>query len=114
VGIDVHKAFCLAATLVPGPETPVEWRETNEAWGPLPPLSRLAMEAFFIVIAIEHPFVVIFATRPEDPDRDYFSLALGMSSVLKGGTQAFAGYEAVLGLEDITNQVMTAGLRLEL
>ncbi len=46
-------------------------------------------------------------------DEDYFRITLGVSAVFQGGTQVFLNYDTVAGLEDITSNVITAGVRLE-
>jgi len=141
-------ASCQVITPVPGREAPVEWQETDDARGLPLPLSSVVMADSFIVLAMEHRFVVIFSAHaggpgaahsaaqrpaahrngsnpprppghnilqvsPDHPDRDHFSLPLGISQVPKGGTQGFVAYEAVLEPEDITSHAVTAGLRME-
>ena len=49
----------------------------------------------------------------DSPDRDYLTIGLGISTVYKGGSQAFLLYETVLGLDDIEEHVFTGGLRME-
>ncbi len=46
-------------------------------------------------------------------DEDYFRITLGVSAVFQGGTQVFLNYDTVAGLEDITSNVITAGVRME-
>ena len=47
------------------------------------------------------------------PDEDFYAVSLGFNSVLRGGTQLFLNYDTVLGLDDVTQHVFTAGIRLE-
>ena len=67
VGIEVHKASCRVAMLVAGREAPVAWRATRDAERRLAPLRRVAMANSSIVLAMEHPFVVISSMRPAEP-----------------------------------------------
>ncbi len=60
------------------------------------------------------PNVNRFSVPTDSPDRDYFALGFGVSSVFQGGTQAFLNYETVLGFKDVANHIITAGIRLEL
>ncbi len=55
---------------------------------------------------------LLFVT--DAPDRDYFSMGLGLSAVFKGGTQAFVDLRTLLGLTDFTETVITIGARFEL
>jgi outer membrane autotransporter protein len=47
----------------------------------------------------------------DSPDRDFFNLAFGLSATFRGGISAFALYETVLGLRDVTSHRVTAGIR---
>lgn len=49
----------------------------------------------------------------DDPDRDYFDLGAGLSTVFPGGIQCFLDYSTVLGYDDLSVHRITAGLRLE-
>ena len=57
--------------------------------------------------------VAAFNIRTRDGDEDFFSVGAGASMVLTGGTQAFLSYDTVLGLDDISNHVITLGVRGE-
>jgi uncharacterized protein YhjY with autotransporter beta-barrel domain len=48
----------------------------------------------------------------DNPDRDYFNLGAGMSAVFQRGVSAFAYYETILALKDVTAHQVTVGLRL--
>jgi outer membrane lipase/esterase len=50
--------------------------------------------------------------RSSPADEDFFGLSLGISSVLGGGTQWFVNYDTVLGLDDVTQHIFTAGVRV--
>jgi outer membrane autotransporter protein len=52
--------------------------------------------------------------RTDAPDRDYCNLGAGLSMTFRGGTSAFAYYETVLGLADVTIHNFTLGVRVEL
>lgn len=54
---------------------------------------------------------LIFPT--EEPDRNYFRISAGISAVLKNGFSAFASYETVQGLRDISHHGVLLGLRKE-
>lgn len=62
---------------------------------------------------LHDPNRVQLAASTDEPDRDYFTLGLSLSGVFRGGTQGFVDYETVLGLDDITDHVITAGVRAE-
>lgn len=49
----------------------------------------------------------------EDPDRNYFTLGLGISAVLQSGMSAFVNYSTVLGYGDLSHHSLTAGARWE-
>ena len=59
------------------------------------------------------PFNVFFSVPTDDPDRDFFGLALGVSHQFKAGVAAFLNYETVLGLRAVNAHTFTAGLRVE-
>lgn len=48
------------------------------------------------------------------PDRNFFNISAGLSTVLKHGISAFFDYETILGLSDIETHKFTAGVRIEL
>lgn len=55
-----------------------------------------------------------FWSAPTDnPDRNYFTLGLGVSGVFKGGMQAFFDYETILGLSNLSYHIFTVGVRSE-
>lgn len=47
------------------------------------------------------------------PDRDYFSLGVGVSSVFQNGAQAFVDIKTLLGMDDVSETVLTLGGRME-
>jgi outer membrane lipase/esterase len=47
----------------------------------------------------------------DSPDQDFFTLGAGVSATFRGGISAFALYETVLGLRDVTSHRVTAGVR---
>jgi uncharacterized protein with beta-barrel porin domain len=49
----------------------------------------------------------------DEPDRNYFNLGAGVSAVFSHGIMAFFDYATILGLEDISSHVFTAGARVE-
>ena len=52
-------------------------------------------------------------TTSEGPDRDFGTLGVGVSSVFKGGLQAFFMYERWFEIRDISVNLLTAGVRWE-
>jgi len=64
-------------------------------------------------VFINDPFSTPFAVPTDNPDRDYFKVGGGISFVVKNGIQGFVDYEATLGLDDISNHVVTVGGRYE-
>lgn len=50
----------------------------------------------------------------DDPDEDFFIASAGTSLVLAGGTQMFINYDTVLGLDEVTSETITVGVRFEL
>ncbi|MDX1654530.1 MAG: autotransporter outer membrane beta-barrel domain-containing protein [Candidatus Competibacteraceae bacterium] len=62
---------------------------------------------------LNDPQNILLAVETENPDRNYFSLGLGVSGVFPNGLQAFADYEATVGQEDVEDHLVTAGVRWE-
>jgi uncharacterized protein with beta-barrel porin domain len=56
----------------------------------------------------------VLAVITGNPDRNYFSVDLGISGVFKRGTQAFFGYQTIHGLQNFDDHIFTAGVRFEL
>ncbi|MEM7768706.1 MAG: autotransporter outer membrane beta-barrel domain-containing protein [Pseudomonadota bacterium] len=54
-----------------------------------------------------------FTITTNPADESSFDLALGASALLPNGFSAFAEYQAVLGLENVTHQGLALGLRTE-
>ncbi len=66
---------------------------------------------------VHDPFndgTTLFSVPTDDPDRNYFSVAAGLSTVFSGGKQAFINYETTVALDDITNHSIIVGFRGEL
>jgi outer membrane lipase/esterase len=51
--------------------------------------------------------------RTEGPDRDYFTVLFGLSTVLRGGLQGFVSYERIFELKDISSNIFNGGVRYE-
>jgi len=47
----------------------------------------------------------------DKPDEDYYSLGLGVSTVFSNNIQAFFDYRTALGLENVTSNLFTVGIR---
>lgn len=54
-----------------------------------------------------------FEIPTDDPDRNYFHLSPGISAVLPGGFSAYVNYEVTLGHDDITENLVSGGIRYE-
>lgn len=59
------------------------------------------------------PFNRRFVLPGDSPDRNYYTLALGVSAVLPRGMSGFFQYETVQGLRNTTNHAFTLGVRAE-
>lgn len=59
------------------------------------------------------PFNTFFTIPTAHPDRDYFTLRAGLTSVFPSGVSAFANLDTVVGLRDTTSTSLTVGVRLE-
>ncbi|MBE9538525.1 MAG: autotransporter outer membrane beta-barrel domain-containing protein [Proteobacteria bacterium] len=55
----------------------------------------------------------IMRFRSNAADEDFFGISLGVSSVLREGMQIFANYDTVLGLDNVSHHIFTAGFRIE-
>nr|MDQ2695061.1 autotransporter outer membrane beta-barrel domain-containing protein [Pseudomonadota bacterium] len=93
---------------------------TSHGFGVLTPYARVEWHHEFqddsrSVAAryVNDPRGNLLVARSESPDRDYATLGLGVAGVFRGGVQAFVDYAAVLGLEDVTDHAVTAGVRVE-
>jgi len=59
------------------------------------------------------PFNTFFAIPTERPDRNFFTVSLGVATVFAGGMSAFANLDSVVGLEDTESYAFTVGVRGE-
>lgn len=59
------------------------------------------------------PNGITFNAITNSPDRDFFVLGTGVSSVLQGGVQLFFNYQTLLGYSRVTSHGFTGGVRLE-
>jgi len=55
----------------------------------------------------------VFSAPTEEPDRDFFLVSIGLTTVLPMGTQAFFSYENTSGMNRITNHSFVLGARWE-
>ena len=67
----------------------------------------------FTATYVADPRNNILRASTDDPDRNYFELGLGVSTVLKGGTQLYLNYDTVLGFENLTQNIISLGGRWE-
>ncbi len=49
----------------------------------------------------------------DDPDEDFFMVSVGATLIMQGGNQFYLNFDKVLGLDDISSQAVTAGVRFE-
>ena len=54
-----------------------------------------------------------FTVRFDSPDRNYFNVGAGVGMTLAQGWSAFASYDTLLGLDDVSSHTVTVGARLE-
>ena len=47
----------------------------------------------------------------DEPDRNYYAVGLGVSAVFQSGLQGFVGYDTLLGLDDVSDHLFSAGVR---
>ena len=59
------------------------------------------------------PFNNFFAIPTDTPDRDYYTLSVGLSAQFRNGLSAFATLSTVEGLKDVKNRGIVVGLRKE-
>jgi outer membrane autotransporter protein len=62
---------------------------------------------------VADPVQQVFTVATDNPDRDYFNLAVGLAAQFAKGRAAFISYETVLGRSTVTNHAVTLGVRLE-
>jgi outer membrane autotransporter protein len=60
------------------------------------------------------PSSAFFSVPTDDADPDYFTAGAGVAWVLQGGRQVFVDVESLIGLRDVTNHAVTAGIRFTL
>ncbi|MBA2409464.1 MAG: autotransporter domain-containing protein, partial [Gammaproteobacteria bacterium] len=61
---------------------------------------------------INDPTGTGFAVSTDDPDRDYFTAALGVSGQFTNNLAAFVQYERLLGHSYLDENVINGGVRL--
>lgn len=69
--------------------------------------------AHFATVRSEFDELNTIVIPTDAPDRDYFDVGAGLSTVFPGGLQCFLDYNTVLGYDDLTVHRITAGLRFE-
>lgn len=55
-----------------------------------------------------------FVIRSDDPDENYFRVGGGVSVQFAGGKAGFLALDTILGLDDVSNYILTLGFRWEL
>ena len=59
------------------------------------------------------PGKTVMTLKSDEPDADFYSLALDLSAGLANGRSAFISYSTLIGLDNVTASQISAGLRLE-
>jgi len=59
------------------------------------------------------PSQATFTLTPDPVDKNYFRLGVGVSAQFAKGRSAFIAYQGTLGLQNISENDITAGVRLE-
>ena len=55
----------------------------------------------------------ILTALTDNPDRDYMTVGVGVSTVLQGGTQLFLNYQGLVGYTNVTSHGFAGGVRIE-
>lgn len=63
---------------------------------------------------VHDPRNVPLVTVTDDPDRNYFTVGLGLSAVLLNGVQLYGDMRSLLNLDDLNEFAVSAGVRFEL
>jgi outer membrane autotransporter protein len=101
IGAQIAKAISTQSGVIT-PYAGIEWNHEFESNGS------------DIVAKYTHdPFNTFFTIPTADPDRDYFTLRAGITSIFPSGVAAFANIDTVLGLKDTTSTSLTIGMRVE-
>lgn len=69
--------------------------------------------ASFATVRSAFDEINVITIPTDDPDRDFFNLGGGLSTVLRGGLQCFLDYSTILGYDDLSLHRFTAGIRFE-
>ena len=92
----------------------------NHSFGVVIPQGRLAWVHEFkndseelTATYVADPRQNVLRALTDDPDRNYFELALGVSTVFRNGFQAFLNYDTVLGFDHLKSHLFTLGGRME-
>jgi outer membrane autotransporter protein len=70
--------------------------------------NRRTITARFVSDPANNPILL----QTDNPDRDFFNFGAGLSAVFQRGVAAFAYYETVLALRDVTAHKVAVGVRL--
>ncbi|MGB5835307.1 MAG: autotransporter outer membrane beta-barrel domain-containing protein [Thiohalocapsa sp.] len=90
----------------------------SQKWGVLVPQARVGWIHEFLNDA--DTFTAVYTVDPQqtpllalsdEPDRDYFTLGVGVSAVLPKGVQAFLDYQTLLGNKYVNDHLFSAGVR---
>lgn len=65
-------------------------------------------------VYVDDPRGNLLRAWTDEPDEDYAELGVGVSAVFRGGVQAFFNYDTILELDNLTSNLFTVGVRMEL
>jgi outer membrane autotransporter protein len=101
LGAQIAKAISLESGVIT-PYVGVEWNH------------EFRNKSRNIVAKYTHdPFNTFFAIPTEKPDRNYYTVRAGVTSVYPSGVSAFANVDTVVGLRDTRSTSVTVGVRVE-
>lgn len=101
LGLQLSRSFSVATGVIV-PYAGIEWRHEfeNDA--------RVVLARF---AAQESGSVFPINVGSDEPDEDYYELGLGISAVFANSLTAFFDYRTTLGLENVTANLFTVGIR---
>jgi outer membrane autotransporter protein len=117
LGLEIDGQTVTSTTLTVGTQTNYV---LSQSWGVLIPHANLEMVHEFKNDSrsltgrfLEDWDKNTFVLNTDEPDRDYFNLALGFSAQFTQGRSAFFQYQGTLGLKDYSSHGVMTGVRIE-
>lgn len=91
----------------------------SQSWGVLVPQARVGWvhefqndsETFTAFYTVDPNRLPLLAAS-DDPDRDYFTLGLGLSAVMPNNVQAYIDYQTLLDHKYLNDHLFSAGVRI--